>query len=93
MPREVRIDDFPKSWHADQIGVRSHDLHTYGQRFMVRLDETTTQKLQQLVEQFGMSRAEIIRQLIAQAKLEDFPESWQLEAEGRHGRRAPSRNS
>jgi Ribbon-helix-helix protein, copG family len=66
--REVRIDDFPKSWHADQIGVRSHDLQTYGQRFMLRLDETTTQKLQQLVEQFGMSRAEIVRQLIAQAK-------------------------
>jgi Ribbon-helix-helix protein, copG family len=66
--REVRIDDFPESWHADQIGVRSHDSQTYGQRFMLRLDETTTQKLQQLVEQFSMSRAEIIRQLIAQAK-------------------------
>jgi Ribbon-helix-helix protein, copG family len=66
--REVRIDDFPESWHADQIGVRSHDSQTYGQRFMLRLDETITQKLQQLVEQFSMSRAEIIRQLIAQAK-------------------------
>jgi predicted transcriptional regulator len=45
---------------------------------MLRLDETTTQKLQQLVEQFGLSRAEIIRQLIAQAKLEDFQRagSW-----------------
>jgi predicted transcriptional regulator len=66
--REVTIEDFPESWRAGEIVIRSHDSQTYGQRFMLRLDETTTQKLQQLVEQFGMSRAEIIRQLIAQAK-------------------------
>jgi predicted transcriptional regulator len=66
--RQVTIEDFPESWRAEEIVIRSHDSHTYGQRFMLRLDETTTQKLQQLVEQFGMSRAEIIRQLIAQAK-------------------------
>jgi predicted DNA-binding protein len=91
--RQVTSEAFPESWRAGTAGVRSHDSQTYGQRFMLRLDESTSQKLQHLVEQFGMSRAEIIRQLIAQAKLEDFPESWQLEAEGRHGRRAPSRNS
>jgi hypothetical protein len=91
--RQVTTEAFPESWRAGMAGVRSHDSQTYGQRFMLRLDESTSQKLQHLVEQFGMSRAEIIRQLIAQAKLEDFPESWQLEAEGRHGRRAPSRNS
>ena len=47
--REVTIDDFPGSWRAGVIGVRSHDSHTYGQRFMLRLDETTSQKLQELV--------------------------------------------
>ena len=66
--RQVTIEDFPESWRAGEIVIRSHDSQTYGQRFMLRLDETTTQKLQRLVEQFGMSRAEIIRQLIAQAK-------------------------
>ena len=39
--REVTIEDFPASWQAGRIGVRSHDSHTYGQRFMLRLDETT----------------------------------------------------
>jgi predicted DNA-binding protein len=91
--RQVTTEAFPESLRAGMAGVRSHDSQTYGQRFMLRLDESTSQKLQHLVEQSGMSRAEIIRQLIAQAKLEDFPESWQLEAEGPHGRRAPSRNS
>jgi hypothetical protein len=38
------------------------------------------QKLQELVEQVGRSRAEIIRQLVAQATLEAFPPSWQLAA-------------
>jgi hypothetical protein len=39
--REVTIEDFPASWQAGRIEVRSHDSHTYGQRFMLRLDETT----------------------------------------------------
>jgi hypothetical protein len=76
--RHVTAEDFPASWRVEVISVRSHDSHTYGQRFMLRLDETTAQKLQELVAQFGLSRAEIIRQLVAQATLEDFPQSWQL---------------
>jgi predicted transcriptional regulator len=78
--REVRSDDFPASWRAGVVVGRSHDSQTYGQRFMLRLDETTAQKLQELVAQFGMSRAAIIRQLIAQAKAEDFLPGWQLVA-------------
>jgi predicted transcriptional regulator len=81
--REVTIDDFPATWRAGVAGVRSHDSQTYGQRFMLRLDETTTQKLQLLLEQLGMSRAEIIRQLIAQVSPEDFPESWRLAVDER----------
>jgi predicted transcriptional regulator len=65
---------------------RAHDLHTYGQRFMLQLDETTAQKLQFLVEQVGRSRAEIIRQLIAQATSEDFPQSWHLAVDEQHQR-------
>ena len=78
--REVTIDDVPGSWQAGVIGVRSHDSQAYRQRFMLRFDETTAQKLQALVTQFGLSRAEIIRQLVAQATLEAFPPSWQLAA-------------
>ena len=76
--REVTIEDFPESWRARVIDGRSHDSQTYRQRFMLRLDETTAQKLQQLVAQFGRSRAAIIRQLVAQVKPEDFPQSWHL---------------
>jgi predicted DNA-binding protein len=76
--RQVRVDDFPESWRMGVAGVRSHDSPTYGRRFMLRLDETTVQKLQRLVEHFAKSRAEVIRQLIAQATPEDFPPSWHL---------------
>jgi predicted transcriptional regulator len=89
--REVSRADFPPSWHAeaDQGGKpRSHDSHYYGTRFMLRLDETTAQKLQHLVERFARPRAEIIRQLVGQAKPEDFPEHWQLGAEENRVRRA-----
>jgi hypothetical protein len=76
--RQVTIDDFPASWRAGVIGVRSHDSQIYDQRFMLRLDETTAHKLQLLVNQFGKSRAEIIRQLLAEATPEHFPKSWHL---------------
>ena len=55
---------------------------------MLRLDESTAQKLQALVEQFAMPRAAIIRQLITQAKPEEFPESWQLAAAEDHTRQS-----
>jgi hypothetical protein len=47
---------------------------------MLRLDEFSQTKLQQFVKRFGASKAEIIRQLIAQATDEDFPKSWQIRA-------------
>ena len=47
---------------------------------MLRLDDPSQTKLQQLVEQFGASKAESIRQLITQAEPEDFPASWQMQA-------------
>jgi hypothetical protein len=51
------------------------------------LDETTTRKLQEFVEHFGVSKAEVIRQLVAQATLETFPQSWPFAlAERRHAR-------
>jgi len=83
---EVTIEDSPESWRAGESVFRSHDSQTYGQRFMLRLDATTTQKLQQLVTQFGMSRAEIIRPLVAQATIEAFPPSWQVAAAERQRR-------
>jgi predicted DNA-binding protein len=84
--RQVSPEDFPASWHATMTDVRTHDSPTYGRRFMLRLDETTAQKLQALVAQFGTSRAVIIRQLISQAKPEEFPESWHLSPRERHRR-------
>ena len=76
----MTIADFPASWQEERSAERSHDSRTYGTRFMLRLDEPSQTKLQQLVKQFGASKAEIIRQLIAQANDKDFPKNWQKRA-------------
>jgi hypothetical protein len=78
MVRQMTIADFPASWQEARLEGRSHDSRMYGTRFMLRLDEPSQTKLQQLVKQFGASKAEIIRQLVAQANDEDFPKSWQM---------------
>jgi hypothetical protein len=51
-------------------------------RFRLRLDEPSSDKLQSLIERFGISKAKLIRQLLAQAKPEDFPKSWHMKAAG-----------
>jgi predicted transcriptional regulator len=79
--RQVTHKDFPPSWHAETARggrPRSHDSRYYGQRFMLRLDNETSTKLGTLMQTFDRSAAEIIRQLIAQARPEDFPQSWHL---------------
>ena len=68
MVRQVTIQDFPASWQAATPRERSHDSRTYTTRFILRLDESSQTKLQQLIKPFGASKADIIRQLIAQAK-------------------------
>jgi hypothetical protein len=80
MVRQITIEDFPASWRQERSEKRSHDSRTYGKRVMLRLDGPSQTKLQQLVKQFGVSKAEIIRQLVAQAEPEDFPASWQMSA-------------
>jgi hypothetical protein len=77
---QITILDFPGSWQEGRSPERSHDSRVYATRFMLRLDDPSQTKLQQLVEQFGVSKAEIIRQLIAPANDEDFPKSWQMRA-------------
>jgi hypothetical protein len=58
---------------------------------MLRLDDPSKTKLQQLIMEFGTSKAKIIRQLIAQANPEDFPPSWQMRAAEHRGQ--PSERS
>jgi predicted transcriptional regulator len=89
MLREITVADFPRSWQvaaqgtgrtqaSPRVSLRSHDSRDYDERFMLRLDRNTRVKLQQLTDHFGQSKAEVTRQLIAQAKPEDFPPSWQM---------------
>jgi hypothetical protein len=98
MMREIRSTDFPKSWQVDKAGrrhtsgQRSHDSRYYWKRFMMRLDAPAWDQLEELARHFDASQAEIIRQLIVQAKLEDFPASWHLavgERRRRQRRRTP----
>src|SRR5262249_10767167 len=53
--RQVTINDFPETWRAGESAIRSNDSRYFGQRFMLRLNETTTQQLQRLVERFAKS--------------------------------------
>jgi predicted transcriptional regulator len=78
--RQVTPTDFPAGWREAALEERAHDSSTYGRRFMLGLDAPTERKLQQLVQQYGMSKAQIIRQLIAHATPEEFPQSWQPRA-------------
>jgi predicted transcriptional regulator len=80
MVHQITITDVPASWQEETSGERSHDSRDYDTRFMLRLDEPSREQLQHLVERFDVSKAEIIRQLIAQANDEDFPPSWQMRA-------------
>jgi hypothetical protein len=80
MVRQVAVEDFPESWREAQSEERSHDSRTYGGRFMLRLDEPSSDTLQSLIERFAVSKAQLIRQLLAQAKPEDFPKSWHMKA-------------
>jgi hypothetical protein len=58
---------------------------------MMRLHDPTWQKLEGLSAHFDKSIAEVVRQLVAQARLEDFPQAWQI---GGGPRRAhPRRNA
>ena len=45
---------------------------------MLRLDDETSYKLETLNRVFDRPAAEVIRQLIGQAKPEEFPRSWQM---------------
>jgi len=78
--RQITLADVPAGWQAARSAERSHDSRTSGTRFMLRLDKTTQTKLQQLMQQFGTSKAAIIRQRILQAIPEDFPNSWHMSA-------------
>jgi hypothetical protein len=80
MIRQITTADFPASWEAERLMERSHDSRIYGKRFMLRLDGPSQTKLQQLIEQFRTSKAEVIRHLIAQAAPEDFPKTWNMKA-------------
>jgi hypothetical protein len=80
MVRQITISDFPASWLEARSAERSHDSHADDTRFMLRLDAPSQTKLQRLIKHFGVSKAEMIRQLIAQANDKDFPESWQIQA-------------
>jgi hypothetical protein len=80
MVRQIILTDFPASWQEATSVERSYDSRIYGKRFMLRLDAPSQTKLQQLMQQFGASKAHIIRQLLVQAKPEDFPKSWHMRA-------------
>jgi predicted transcriptional regulator len=81
--RQVTPDDFPPSWRAGDIATGSHDSGYYYRKFQLRLDDDTARKLETLTQTFHRPAAEIIRQLIAEAAPENFPQSWHLAVQER----------
>lgn len=84
----VTVADLPASWQAasteqGHAPLRAHDSRTYSRRFMLRMDTASWRKLDTLAQRFDRSAADIIRQLIAQASPEDFPQSWRMAANER----------
>jgi hypothetical protein len=72
MVRQIITADVPASWEAERFEERSHDSWIYGIRFMLRLNEAARTTRQALVKHVHVSKAELIRQLIAQ-DLRIFP--------------------
>ena len=75
---QVTTTDFPASWQGATSEERFYDSRIYNTRLMLRLDEASQTKLQQLMQQFGTSKANIVCQLMLQATPEDFPTSWHM---------------
>jgi predicted transcriptional regulator len=82
--RQVTHNDFPASWRAGETLPRSHESGHYQRRFMLRVDDETSKKLDTLTQAFDRPAAEVLRHLIAQATPEDFPKSWRLAAAAHH---------
>jgi predicted transcriptional regulator len=93
-PELLTRADFPASWPrarrelTKRESTRSHDSRHYHTRYMMRLDDASTRKLDELAQHFNRSAADVLRQLIAQATPETFPQSWHLAAEERRQRRS-----
>jgi predicted transcriptional regulator len=87
---QVSLEDFPASWRGGETAPRSHESGYYHRPFMLRLNDETSAKLATLAQTLHRSAAEVIRQLIAQATPEVFPESWHMAAQERRAREAQS---
>jgi hypothetical protein len=89
MMRQITKADFPQSWQArtterrNATAQRSHDSRQDWKRLMLRMDDQASARLEELTTYFGAPHAEVIRQLIIQATLDDFPASWQLAVDER----------
>jgi predicted transcriptional regulator len=84
--RHVTTDDFPASWRLGETARRSHESGYYDRKFRLRLDAVASHTLETLTRTFERLAAEVIRQIIRQTKLEDFPPSWQLAGDEPHQR-------
>jgi predicted transcriptional regulator len=76
--RRVTAEDFPGSWRARETPSRSHESGYFRRKCGIRLDDVTSPKLEGLTTTFHRSAAEVIRQLITQARPGNFPQSWQM---------------
>jgi hypothetical protein len=73
--RQVVPEGVPPNWRPPELALRSYNSQYYCHPFMGRLRDETAIMLETLTQVLKRSAAETIRQLIAQARLEDFLQS------------------
>jgi hypothetical protein len=86
--RRITAGDYPASCRTGERAGRSHESSYYDRKFGLWLDAVTSHKLETSTRTLDRPAAEVIRQLIRQAHLEDFPPSWRLAVEDRRPREA-----
>jgi hypothetical protein len=59
--RQFTLENFPASWCAREMNLRSHDYGHYHRRFQLPLDDETTSELETLTQDCERSAAEVIR--------------------------------
>jgi hypothetical protein len=78
--RQVTPADFPAGWRAGEVASRSHDSGDDHRTCGFRSEEGTARTLETYMHTFERSAAEIPRQRVVQANVEDVPQHWHMAA-------------
>jgi hypothetical protein len=79
---QVTLANPPTHLQTGETEPRPDDSRDYDQHCMLPLDDATREKLDAFSSHFSKPIADVIRQLVAETQVEDFPKSWHMAVEG-----------